>query len=270
MPVIVNKQLQLGKTKEYRLSIQADLNGFSFSVADDSLDKLYYLYHSDFNWEKDHNDIFFKHTDNLISGIPLLSKNYKNVVLLYDTVKYVLLPTKLYIKGDELNQLGKLYKIDDLEEIDVVELPGKDIVILFAVNSTFLNLIKKIQPEYRIFPSIYPPLIYLPTYYDYNKIYFNYSKGQLHIIVYEGIRLVYCNSFPADYFNTALYFLFLALKQTQFNPEQTAVFLSGIIGSTDVLQLSQYFSKIKYFRNYRIPLGSPDDEMRYSPLTLNI
>ncbi|MDD4639021.1 MAG: DUF3822 family protein, partial [Bacteroidales bacterium] len=261
---------QLEKTNEYRLSIQADLNGFSFLISDDLHQQLYYLYQSDFNWERVHYDIFFRHTGNLLSSLPLLSKHYSKVTLLYDTFKYALIPKHLYKAGEELGQLGKLHKLDDLEEIDVVEIPGKDIVVLFAVNSTFINLLKTKQPSFSIFPSIYTPLLSLPTLYDYNKVYFNYSKGQLHLIIYEGVSLIYCNSFPATYFNTALYFLFLALKQTQFNPEQTTVFVSGNIPDTDILQLSKYFSKIKYFRNPAVPLGSAENEMRYSSLTFDL
>lgn len=270
MPVIVNKQPQLEKTNEYRLSIQADLNGFSFLISDDLLHKSYYLYQSEFNWERVHYDIFFRHTGNLLSSIPILSKPYSRVTLLYDTYKYALIPKHLYKVGEDLQQLGKLHRLDDLEEIDLIELPGKNIIILFAVNSTFINLLKTKQTEFSIYPSIYPPLLSLPSFYDYNKVYINYTKGQIHIIIYEGTSLIYCNSFPAAYFNTALYFLFLALRQTQFNPEQTTVFVSGSINETDILQLSKYFSKIKYFRNPIMPLGSPENEMRYSSLTFEI
>jgi len=270
MPVIVNKQLQLEKTKDYRLSIQADLNGFSFLVADDLRHELLYLYKSDFNWQREHFDIFIRHTDSLLSSVPLLTKEFSKVTLLYDTIKYTLIPKQLYTKGEELIQLSKLHKIDDLEEIDIAEIPGKDIVILYAVNSTFLNLLKKIQPKYSILPKIYPPLAHLMTFYDYNKIFFSYNKGELHLIIYEGTSLIFCNSFPAAYFNTALYFLFLSLKQTQFNPEQTTLFVSGSIPSTDILQLTKYFSKIKYFRNPVMPLGSPENEMKYSALTFDI
>ncbi len=270
MPVIVNKQLQLEKTKEYRLSIQADLNGFSFLISDDLRHELRYLYQSDFNWQREHYDIFLRHTDNLLSSVPLLSKEFSKVTLLYDTYKYALIPKQLYTKGEELMQLSKLHKIDDLEEIDITEIPGKDIVIIYAVNSTFLNLLKNRQPNYSILPTIYPPLVNLPTFYDYNKIFFSYIKGELHLIIYEGTSLVFCNSFPAAYFNTALYFLFLSLKQTQFNTEQTTLFVSGSIPDTDILQLSKYFSKIKYFRNPAMPLGSPENEMKYASLTFDI
>ncbi len=270
MPVIVNKQLQLDKTKDYRLSIQADLNGFSFLVSDELQHEIRYLYQSDFNWQREHYDIFLRHTDSLLASVPLLSKEFSKVTLLYDTNKYTLIPKQLYNKGDELNQISKLHRIEDLEEIDVTEIPGKDVMILYAVNSTFLNLLKKRQPKYSILPKIYPPLIHLPTFYDYNKIFFSYNKGELQLIIYEGTSLVFCNSFPAAYFNTALYFLFLSLKQTQFNPEQTTIFVSGSVPSTDILQLSKYFSKIKYFRNPAMPLGSPENEMKYASLTFDI
>ncbi|MEN6618942.1 MAG: DUF3822 family protein [Rikenellaceae bacterium] len=270
MPIVVNKQLELEKTKEYRLSIQADLNGFSFSVVNDSVNKVLFLYQSDFSCEKGHYDFFIKNTRQLIDSFPLLSSKFRTVNIIFDTCKYALIPKQLYKEEDAFRHLSELHKLDELDEIDVVEIPSQEVVILFAVDSTFINCIKKAQAEFRLFPSIYPLISQVSCFQDYNKIFFRYHKGQVHIIAVEGSRLVYCNSFPAIHFNTALYFLLLAQKQVQFNPEITTVYVSGNIKDFEVMDISKYFSKIKYFRNSRIPLGSPDIEMKYSCLIFDL
>lgn len=270
MPIVVNKQLELEKTKEYRLSIQSDSNGFSFSIVNDAVNKVHFLYQGDFSCEKGHYDIFLKSTRQLISSFPILSSKFKTVNIIYDTCKYALIPKQLYKEEDALQHLTKLHKLDDLDEIDTVEVHNEQIVILFAVNSTFLNFIKEVQPEFKLFPSIYPMISQISNFKDYNKIFFQYNKGQVHIIAAEGSRLVFCNSFPAIHFNTALYFLFLALKQVQFNPELTTVFVSGNLKDFEIMDISKYFSKIKYFRNANIPLGSPDFELKYSGLTFDL
>ncbi len=257
-------------TKDYRLSIQSDSNGFSFSVVNDLVDKLHFLYQSDFSNEIGHYDLFLKNTSRLVNSFPLLSSNFEKVNIIYDTCKYALIPKHLYKPEEALFQLSKLHKIDELDEIDTVEISSESIIILFAVDSTFLNCIKEAQPSFRIFPSIYPMISEMPTFKDYNKICFHYQKGMVHIVAAEGPRLVFCNSFSAMQFNTALYFLFLVLKQVQFNPEQTTVFVSGNLKDFEIMDISKYFSRVKYFRNPEIPLGSPDHELKYSSLTFNL
>lgn len=59
----------------------------------------------------------------------------------------------------------------------------------------------------------------------YNKVAFHYShqKGLAHIVIYEGTELKLVNSFKADSFESALYFLFLSIKGLQMNPKQCTV-----------------------------------------------
>lgn len=270
MPIIVNKQLEPGKTKEYKLSIQANLNGFSFSVVNYAVNKLLFLYQSDFSCEKTHYEMFLKSTSQLIRSFPLLSSDYESVDVIFDTHKYALIPKQLYKEADSFQHLSKLHKLEELEEIDVVEISDEQAVILFAVNSTFMNFIKDIQPDFKVYPSIYPMISRISSLQDYNKIFFQFYKGIVHIIAAEGSRLVYCNSFPAIHFNTALYFLLLTLKEVQFNPEITTVYVSGNLKDFEIMDISKYFSKVKHFRNVNIPLGSADLELKYSSLVFDL
>ncbi|MCK9627076.1 MAG: DUF3822 family protein [Bacteroidales bacterium] len=270
MPVLVANQPELGKTTEKRLSIQADLNGFSFSVIEESRKKVLYLFKSDFNWDKGHTDIFLRHVDNCIKSQPMLKKQYSSVDIIYDTHKYVLIPRQLYKKGEELQYLTKLYTLDDLEEIDIVEVASEEIVIIFAVNSTLLQMIREVQPSFRIFPAIYPVMVHSSDFSEINKIFFKYNKGETSIIIYEDKRLAFCNNFQAQHFNTALYYLFLALKQVQFNPEQTTVFISGSMPESEISNITKYFSKVRYFRNVAIPLQDANFEMQLALLTFSL
>ena len=103
-----------------------------------------------------------------------------------------------------------------------------------------------------------------------NKIFFKYIKGEASIIIYEDKRLAFCNNFPAQHFNTALYYLFLALKQVQFNPEQTTIFVSGSIPESEISNITKYFSRVRYLRNVEIPLQDANSEMQLSLLTFSL
>lgn len=59
----------------------------------------------------------------------------------------------------------------------------------------------------------------------YNKVMFHYSKEKRlsHTIIYNGEELKLANSFRADSFESALYFLFLSIQGLQMNPKQCVV-----------------------------------------------
>lgn len=270
MPVIVNSQLQLGKTTESRLSIQADLNGFSFSIVDDKMHKPLYVYASDFTMDRDDMSLFAKKCSELIKSTPILGSKFRRVEIIYGTEKYSLLPTRLHIKGDELKELSALHRLDELDEINIADVTREDMKILFAVNSTFMNVIKEYQPDFHIYPSIYPFIKYLPYFEGHNKILFHYIKGFVNIVASEGNRIIFCNTFPAIHFNSALYFLLLALKETQFNPELTTVYTAGNIKDLEIFDIARYFPAIKYFRNPSIPLPDQFAEMKYSSMMFEL
>ena len=267
MPIIVNKQLELEKTNQYRLSIQADLNGFSFSIVNEEARRCHFLYQSEFGMSDD-ADLFSKSVLKLTEGFPLIARKFAGVDVIVNTHKYALVPLKMFREEDAWQQFRQLHTLDEYEEIDTAVLEGQQIAVIFAANSTFLNIIKKIQPQFRVFPSVYPIIRNTGLFPEHNKIFVQYHKGNVHVIITEGTKLLFCNSFPAIHFNTALYFIFLALKQTQLNQEQTTLFASGNFRDEEIYNLTKYFPKVRFLRHPSIQLGPQDVEMKFAPLVL--
>lgn len=270
MSIIVNNQPQLEKTTDYRLSIQADLNGFSFSVIDDQLNKLLFLYQSSFIMDREDMELFSKKCDALFNSMPLLTSNYKRVDLIFGTEKFTAIPERLHKKGKEVQAMEKLFTLDELDEINIKKLPQEEMVLIFAANSTFLNVVKQYQPHFNLYPTVFTYLNYLPLFKEYNKLFFRYQKGSTIIIAAEGDRIIQCNSYPTYHFNSGLYFLLLVLKDIQFNPEQTTVYISGNIKDLEVYDIAKYCSKVKYFRNPEIPLPNSNKELKYSTLMFKV
>lgn len=63
----------------------------------------------------------------------------------------------------------------------------------------------------------------------------------LYLVIREGERLLLANAYRAPHPTTALYFLFLAVKQIQFNPEQTRIFFGGAPDPAEKELLERYF-----------------------------
>lgn len=268
MPVIVDNNISSDKTKDYRLSIQSNLNGFSFCIYDTSANKCKYLRKSDFSVYTDGKEEYLKKCSRMADSIPLLKYDYKDVTVINDTEKYTLVPLTLFKEQDILKNLSELFTIEEDEEVSFKLLEELDLAIIYAANSTFLNIVKHIQKDFESIPAVYLILKKMLTRKEHNKLYLSFTKGRADIALFSGSQLFQCNTFPAGEFTTALYFAFLALKQASINSENTTVFIHGDIFVPEIQLLSKYFPMIKYFRSRRIPLGSSSLEMKYSFLTI--
>ena len=78
---------------------------------------------------------------------------------------------------------------------------------------------------------------------EHNKVVFHYCTGRKlsHTIIYIGEQLKLANSFKADSFESALYFLFLAIKGLQMNPRQCTVRVCCAITKEQENVFSRFF-----------------------------
>lgn len=81
------------------------------------------------------------------------------------------------------------------------------------------------------------------TLQEHNKVVFHYSpeKGLSHTIIYMGEELKLANSFKADSFESALYFLFLSIKGLQMNPRQCTVRVCNCITEMQEKIFAKFF-----------------------------
>ncbi len=81
----------------------------------------------------------------------------------------------------------------------------------------------------------------------YNKVVFHYNPERRlsHTIISTGDELKLANCFEADSFESALYFLFLSIRQLQMNPKQCTVRVCSCIDSGQEKTISRFFSGVE-------------------------
>ena len=80
---------------------------------------------------------------------------------------------------------------------------------------------------------------------DYNKIFASYMDGFLHLVVAQGKTLLLANIFQAQDFTTAEYFIFLALKKLQLNPEVSTIVFRTPVSYDNEMSLYRYFRSVE-------------------------
>ena len=80
---------------------------------------------------------------------------------------------------------------------------------------------------------------------DYNKILASYADGYLYLVIAQGKSLLLCNSFAAPDFTTAEYFIFLAMKKLQLNPEVSTITFRTSLNEEQEMSLYRYFKNVE-------------------------
>lgn len=85
----------------------------------------------------------------------------------------------------------------------------------------------------------------LPKCPDYNKILCSWESGELCLAIAQGRTLLLANTYKAADFVTAEYFIFLALKSLQLNPEISTICLRSEVSPEDKMSLYRYFKAVE-------------------------
>lgn len=82
---------------------------------------------------------------------------------------------------------------------------------------------------------------------NYNKVVFHYSQqlNLSHTIIGAGEELKLANSFKAESFESALYFLFLSIQQLQMNPKQCVIRVCGDISVQQEETIKRFFNSVE-------------------------
>ena len=97
----------------------------------------------------------------------------------------------------------------------------------------------------RILPEMWYILKDLEKCPDYNKILCSWMDGWLYLAIAQGGTLLLANAFQADDFTTAEYFVFLAMKKLQLNPEVSSICFRTPLVYENEMSLYRYFKSVE-------------------------
>ena len=180
-------------------------------------------------------------------------KRYEQVDIAVFTPKTALVPAQFHSPEVAKELLSKVVSINDDELVRSVEVPEFNSVLVYSNNigETLTRVISetvlhtdgtKSQP----LPVMYYMLKSLADLPDYNKILAAYADGILYLVLAQGATLLLCNSFKAPDFTTAQYFIFLALKRLQLNPEMSTITFMTALDYEQEMSLYRYFRSVEH------------------------
>ncbi len=157
---------------------------------------------------------------------------------------YTLVPRELYTPETGKSALMEQFGLQGEYIFHNASYQKADAIIAYALPSAAEGSIDECCNTY---PFVVRLLKELDNITGYNKVIFHYNaeKGLSHIIIGTGEELKMANSFSSDSFESALYFLFLSIRQLQMNPKQCIVRVCSGIDADQEKTISRFFSGVE-------------------------
>ena len=219
-----------------RISIQVGLSGYSFKIQSDG------AVHSS-GWMN----------AECIFTTPELQKRYDEVSVSVFTPKFTLVPAHFHTPEMSRQILSEVVHVEDDDVVDYVEVPQFAAVLTYSasVGGTLARVIGETVlcadgTKSRPLPEIYYMLNQLQQIPEYNKILASYMDGNLYLAIAQGKSLLLCNTYQAPDFTTAEYFIFLAMKKLQLNPEISTICFRTPLTEDQELSLYRYFRSVEH------------------------
>ena len=219
-----------------RISIQVGLSGYSFKIyAGDEV--------SSSEWMS--SDRIFTTSE--------FQKRYDAVDIAVFTPKVALVPEQFYSPETASRLLADVVMLKENDRVESVSVPEYGAVMLYSNNigETLTRVVSetvmcmdgsKASP----LPVMYYMLKELVKLQDYNKIIAAYMDGILYLALAQGSTLLLCNSYKAPDFTTAQYFIFLAMKKLQLNPEMSSISFMTHLDYEQEMSLYRYFRSVEH------------------------
>ncbi len=182
---------------------------------------------------------------------PRLQSRYEKVSISLFTPKVTLVPESFFSKDRASELLGDVTSLRPGDQVLSVPVPEQSSVLVYspsgydtiskAVSQNILTISGEPSP---VLPEIWWLLGSLPLADEYNKILCSYADGWLHMVIAQGKTLCLANVFRAPDFTTAEYFIFLALKRLQLNPEVSTVYFRTPLDMDEEMSLYRYFKSV--------------------------
>lgn len=166
------------------------------------------------------------------------------------TSKCTLVPSQFFERSAEREALAEVTRLQESDTVSSVEIPQYGAVLVYcdrtddsvpkAINENDNSAGQTIAR-----PDLFYVLQALPRCQEYNKILCSWREGILSLGIAQGKSLLLANVYEAADFTTAEYFIFLAMKSLQLNPEVSTVCWLSPIGPEEEMSLYRYFKSVE-------------------------
>ncbi|MBR7003884.1 MAG: DUF3822 family protein [Bacteroidales bacterium] len=154
------------------------------------------------------------------------------------TPKAALVPSAFFDAASAREILSRTVLLDKDDKIEYISLPEFSAELVYSLSMD-------IEPSEGSIPELYNVLKAVSGVAEHNKIVASYGDGILSLAIAQGNDLLLANVFEAADFTTAEYFIFMAVRKLQLNPEVSTIHFLTPLSSDEEMSLYRYFRSVE-------------------------
>ncbi len=154
------------------------------------------------------------------------------------TPKAALVPSAFFDAASAREILSRTVLLDKDDKIEYISLPEFSAELVYSLSMD-------IEPSEESIPELYNVLKAVSGVAEHNKIVASYGDGVLSLAIAQGNDLLLANVFEAADFTTAEYFIFMAVRKLQLNPEVSTIHFLTPLSSDEEMSLYRYFRSVE-------------------------
>lgn len=147
---------------------------------------------------------------------------------------FTLVPSVFFNAAAARETLAEVAELGEGDIVKHMEIPEYNAILIYTDRDGVDSV-----------PPIADMLRSLPESKEYNKIQCTLQDGIFYLAIAQGKSLMLANCYQATDFSTAEYFLFLAMKSLQLNPELSTVQWRGRLDTANEISLYRYFKSVE-------------------------
>lgn len=243
-----DESLNKAHSGSYNLSIQFSLDGVSFTIFNTINSKFLSFESADLN-HPENPDEFISLFKDFAQGHPWLNLDFARINILYETSRSTLVPAALYRPEDRKLLASFNFEVTDESDVRYDHLNAQDAYLLYILPKSLEDMLLHLFPAHTLkcHASVLIEILMimnknLPAV---KRMFVNVRNASLDIVITEGKKLLFYNSFSYHSKQDFIYFIIFVIEQLNLNPEEIDLTLSGRIDQKSTL----YDMAWKYIRN---------------------
>ena len=239
--------ISLRDTKDTKLSIQFNLDGFSFCITNNSSEEILYFSEYLFKEKKITPESLLKKIEELFKTDFYLQKDFSSVSVVHQNNLSCIVPNT-YFSEDKLSEYLnfniKTLTSDFIAFDDIQGITAKNVYIPYVnINNFLFQNFGEFEYKHHLTQFI-EKLISINNS-DKKVVYVNVSSDSFDVVVIQNKQLYFSNSFSFETKEDFIYFILFTFEQLKLDVEEIQLYFTGDIE----LESELYTITYQYIRN---------------------
>ncbi|MDM8160639.1 DUF3822 family protein [Labilibaculum sp. K2S] len=246
--VFVDSSFDKNKTKEYTLSIQVSLDGFSFSILNEHKGCIALNQFIPFKTNSDNNPInsFIE----IVRNHELLNLSFKDVSLLWISDKVLLIPSEFFSEDFAYEGFQLSHCLEKNECLEWNELPELKSWIVFSFPKNIKEFVQshfKNSKLYHHCLPFYKEALNQKIAENHPQVFLNIQNYFFHVIIPDRNGKHFINTFSYSASSDLAYYILNIFKQQKLNNERSRLIIDGLVqeDSNAIILLKKYLGQVE-------------------------